>query len=102
MKKVLIIDDDNRYRQLMAEMLQTGGWQVLEADEGEAGLEMTRKHKPEIVLCDLLMPRCNGFHVCRTIRADDDLQHIRIIVSSGRDYEADRQAARDAGADEYL
>jgi phosphoribosyl 1,2-cyclic phosphodiesterase/CheY-like chemotaxis protein len=102
MKKVLIIDDDTRYRQVMAEMLQTSGWQVLEADEGEAGLEMARQHQPEVVLCDLLMPRCNGFHVCRTLRKDHDLKHIGIVVSSGRDYEADRQAAREAGADEYL
>jgi len=102
MKKILIIDDDSRYRVLLSELLQLQGWQVLEADEGEAGIEMVRKHRPQIVLCDLLMPRCNGFNVCRIIRDDATLRHTKIVVSSGRDYEADRVASREAGADAYL
>jgi phosphoribosyl 1,2-cyclic phosphodiesterase/ActR/RegA family two-component response regulator len=102
MKKILIIDDDARYRQVMGDLLQLQGWQVLEAEEGESGLEMVRRHRPEIVLCDLLMPRCNGFHVCRAIRGDITLRRTKIVVSSARDYEADRLAAREAGADEYI
>lgn len=102
MKRVLIIEDDVPYRRMMSEILQLHGWEVLEADEGEAGLELVREHRPEIVLCDLLMPRCNGFSVCRSVRSDVTLRHTRIIISSGRDYEADRLAAREAGADEYL
>jgi phosphoribosyl 1,2-cyclic phosphodiesterase/CheY-like chemotaxis protein len=102
MKTVLIIDDDAQYRRLMAEILKSHDWRVLEAGEGEAGLEDVRKHRPDIVLCDLLMPRCNGFQVCRAIRADVTLHHTKIVVTSGRDFEADRNAARDAGADEYL
>ncbi len=101
-KKVLIIDDDADYRRLMAEILQMEGWQVLEADEGEAGLEAVRLQRPEVVLCDLLMPRSNGFLVCRNIRSDFTLRHTKIIVTSGRDYDSDRLAAREAGADEYL
>jgi phosphoribosyl 1,2-cyclic phosphodiesterase len=101
-KKVLIIDDDSDFRRLISEILQPNGWHVLEAGEGEAGLEAVRRHRPEIVLCDLLMPRGNGFLVCRTIRSDISLRHTRIVITSGRDYEADRIAAREAGADEYL
>jgi phosphoribosyl 1,2-cyclic phosphodiesterase/CheY-like chemotaxis protein len=101
-KKVLIIDDDRDYRRLIAEILEAHGWRVLEANEGEAGLEVVRQHRPEIVLCDLLMPRGNGFLVCRGIRQDFTLRHTRIVITSGRDYEADRIAAREAGADEYL
>ena len=70
MKKVLIIDDDPDYRCLMAEVLAAQGWKVFEAIEGESGLEAVRQHRPDVVLCDLLMPRCNGFQVCRAIRAD--------------------------------
>lgn len=101
-KKVLIIDDDAEYRRLLGEILHLHDWQVLEADEGESGLDLVRHQRPEIVLCDLLMPRGNGFLVCRKIRADVTLRHTKIVVTSGRDYEADRLAAREAGADEYL
>src|SRR5688572_30348803 len=101
-KKVLIIDDDADYRQLIGEVLQMEGWQVLEAADGEAGLEAVSRERPDVVLCDLLMPRSNGFLVCRKIRGDFTLRHTKIIVTSGRDYDSDRLAAREAGADDYL
>jgi len=101
-KTVLIIDDDSQYRHLLGELLQTHGWRVFEAGEGQTGLDDVRRHRPDVVLCDLLMPRVNGFQVCRNIRRDATLRHTKIVVTSGRDYEADRLAAREAGADEYL
>ena len=101
-KKVLIIDDDADYRALMGEVLAMEGWRVLEAGDGEAGLDMVNKERPDVVLCDLLMPRSNGFLVCRKIRGDFTLRHTKIVVTSGRDYDSDRLAAKEAGADEYL
>ncbi len=100
--KVLIIDDDADQRRLLGELLPLEGWQVLEANDGETGIEIIRAQRPDVVLCDLLMPRGNGFLVCRTVRSELALRHTRIIVTSGRDYESDRNAAREAGADEYL
>jgi phosphoribosyl 1,2-cyclic phosphodiesterase/ActR/RegA family two-component response regulator len=102
MKTALIIDDDAQFRAAVGTYLRTNGWRVIEADCGETGLEAAHHHRPHIVLCDLLMPRGNGFQVCRTIRAEVALRQTRIIITSGRDYEADRAAAREAGADEYL
>jgi phosphoribosyl 1,2-cyclic phosphodiesterase/CheY-like chemotaxis protein len=102
MYTVLIIDDEADYRQLLGEVLAAHGWKVLEADEGEKGLALAREHKPRVIVCDLLMPRCNGFQVCRAIRQDPALKHVKILVSSGRDFGSDRQAAREAGADQYL
>src|SRR6478736_3137379 len=101
-KKVLIIDDDAEYRQLMGEVLQMEGWRVLTAPDGEAGIEAARAYRPDVVLCDLLMPRSNGFLVCTQIRSDYTLRHTKIVVTSGRDYDSDRLAAREAGANEYL
>ncbi|HEU0040464.1 MAG TPA: response regulator, partial [Verrucomicrobiae bacterium] len=102
MNKVLIIDDDPDFRRLTAEILRPHGWQVLEAAEGETGLELARQHHPEIVLCDLIMPRCNGFLVCRKLRDDVTLRHTKIVVTTGRDFDVDRRTAHEAGADKYL
>src|SRR6266478_7362801 len=102
MKTVLIIDDDADYRKLMAEILELKGWKVHLAGEGEKGIELARQQRPDAVVCDLLMPRCNGFQVCRTLRSDPTLRGTRIIITSGRQFESDRQAAFAAGADEYL
>lgn len=102
MYSVLIIDDEPDYRQLLGEVLAAHGWQVFHADEGEKGLSMAREHRPTVVICDLLMPRCNGFQVCRAIRQDPTIKDTQIVVSSGRDFESDRQAAFEAGANQYL
>ena len=102
MKTVLIIDDDAQYRGLIAESLQAHGWRVLAASNGQAGLEDARQHRPDVVLCDLLMPGGNGFRVCRALRAEPTLRDTKIIITSGRDFGEDRRAAHEAGADEYL
>src|SRR5438132_10904751 len=100
MPRVLIIEDDAESRRVMAELFSREDWKVLEADDGDAGLELALRNRPELILCDLLMPKSNGFHVCRTIR--EQLQPTKIIVVSGRDYGVDRTSALQAGADEYL
>jgi phosphoribosyl 1,2-cyclic phosphodiesterase/ActR/RegA family two-component response regulator len=102
MNTVLIIDDDPDYRKFVGELLQQNGWRVLEAEEGDAGIELAKLHRPTVVLCDLLMPGGNGFQVCRALRSDDSLRHTKIVANSGRQFESDRQAAFKAGADEYI
>src|SRR6059058_2242119 len=100
MPRVLIIEDDAESRRVMADLFTRDDWKVLEAKDGDAGLELALRNRPELILCDLLMPKSNGFHVCRTIR--EQLQPTKIIVVSGRDYGVDRTSALEAGADEYL
>jgi len=100
MPRVLIIEDDAANRRTVADLFRREDWQVLEANDGDAGLELALRDRPELILCDLLMPKTNGFQVCRTIR--EQLQPTKIIVVSGRDYTVDRTSALQAGADEYL
>lgn len=102
MHSALIIDDDADYRALLSELLLADGWQVWDADNGDRGLELAREHRPRVIVCDLLMPRGNGFHVCRTLRAEPQFRATRIIVTTGRAFESDRKNALEAGADEYL
>ena len=97
---VLIIEDDDDSRQAIAKLLGRNDWKVFEARDGDAGIDLAVRHRPEVILCDLLMPKSNGFQVCRTIR--QQLQPTKIIVVSGRDYAIDRATALEAGADEYL
>ncbi|MEY2491634.1 MAG: hypothetical protein QOH24_585 [Verrucomicrobiota bacterium] len=100
MPSVLIIEDDTDSRRGMAELFAREDWKVLEAGDGDTGVDLAIRHRPELILCDLLMPKSNGFQVCRTIR--QQLQPTKIIVISGRDYAVDRASALEAGADEYL
>src|SRR5205823_4969751 len=100
MPRVLIIEDDADSRRGIAELFGREDWNVLEAGDGDTGVDIAIQQRPELILCDLLMPKFNGFQVCRTIR--QQLQPTKIIVVSGRDYAVDRTSALEAGADEYL
>ncbi|MBA2242566.1 MAG: response regulator [Chthoniobacterales bacterium] len=100
MPTVLLIEDDDESRRATSELFAREDWTVFEAGDGEVGIELALKHRPEVIVCDLLMPKANGFQVCRAIR--QQLQPTKIIVVSGRDYGVDRTGALEAGADEYL
>src|SRR5213082_593420 len=100
MPRVLIIEDDADNRRVIADLFTREDWNVLEATDGDAGLELALRDRPELILCDLLMPKSNVFQVFRTIRKQ--LQPTKIIVVSGRDYGVDKTSALQAGADEYL
>ena len=102
MKTILLIDDDEICRTPAAELLRRSHWRVFEAEDGECGLQMAVLHRPDVILCDLLMPRVNGYQVCRAVREHAELRHTKIIVVTGRDYAADRKSAVEAGAHDYL
>jgi phosphoribosyl 1,2-cyclic phosphodiesterase/CheY-like chemotaxis protein len=103
MKTVLLIDDDRASRLVIAQWLKSAGWRVLEADNGEEGLQRLDTDPPDVILTDLLMPRCNGFQVCRTVRErPDKLRDTRIVVFTSSTYPTDRINAFECGADEFL
>src|SRR2546421_4739561 len=103
MKTVLLIDDDHAFRTTLTELLKTQGWDVFEAADGEQGLNIALQKRPDVVVCDLLMPRCNGFQFCRSIKSQRAfLPNIRVIVGSGSNYASDRTNALEAGPDGHI
>ena len=101
-KTILIVDDDPPCRRSSAELLRAQEWSVIEASDGEEGIALAIEHRPAAILCDLLMPRGNGYNLCRAVRGHLELKHTPVLVMSGRDYATDRQIAAEAGANEYL
>ena len=102
MKTVLVIDDDADVRHALAGFLRHHGWEVIETADGGHALDLARQHFPQAILCDLLMPGMNGFRVCSAIRNDDALRYSLLIAMSGKGFPDTRQAALEAGADEFL
>lgn len=99
MPTVLLIDQDDKSRRATAGLFTEEDWKVLEASGGDDGMELALRDRPEIILCDSLMPQENGFRVCRALR--EQLHPARIIMISDQSYSQDREAALQAGADEY-
>lgn len=102
MQRALIIEDDADQREILALFVREAGWEVVEAETGEAGIDAALSNPPDVVFCDLLMQGVNGFHVCRKLRETPALRETHIVVTSGRAFEEDRLAALESGANDYL
>ena len=103
MKSILTIEDQADIRKLIRMTLEFESWQVHEAVDGPTGVALAQQLRPDVVLMDLMMPgEYDGIEACRRIRADPSLAATAIIVISARGLAVDRQAALDAGANQYL
>lgn len=103
MKTVVLVDEDQHQRNAVSGWLKDGGWRVLVAEDGETGLQLALQNRAELVVCDLLMPRCNGFQLCRMVRQEAALKDVtRVILTTGGGYPTDRLNALQAGADACL
>ena len=105
MPTVLIVDDEQHIRLLIEqtlEDLEDDGVELLTASDGEMALDVVRNHHPELVFLDVMMPKVNGFDVCRTIKGDLGLASTTVVMLTAKGQAYDRQAGEDAGADLYV
>ena len=99
---ILVVDDEDEIRTVLRLMLTSAGYEVREAEDGESALESVHKDPPDLILLDVLMPRMDGFEVCRRVRADSETAHIPILILSAKTDSRSRQEGMLAGATEYL
>jgi len=98
-KSVLIIEDDHNTASLVALYLEQEGFRPLKANNGESGLKMAEQHQPIMVILDLMLPKMDGWEVCRRLRRKSD---VPIIMLTARGDEIDRVSGLTLGADDYL
>lgn len=99
---VLVVDDEESLRTIVAQSFKERGYAVLTADNGTDGLELATQQRPDIVILDLLMPGLLGFEVCCRIREDKNLAHTVVIITSAKSYKPDIDKAMELGADAYV
>ena len=103
MFRAMVIDDDAAVRKLFRTKLSAEGWECREAANGRDGLEACRREKPDVLVLDVHLPDVNGIDLCRTLKADPELSHIRVLLASGEAIQAkSRTAGLEAGADDYV
>jgi twitching motility two-component system response regulator PilH len=100
--KILIADDSATAVALMRKTLAPLGHTILVASDGEEAVRQLRHERPDLVILDVVMPKMNGFQLCRTIRSSPDLHDLPIIMVTSMDRESDRYWGLKQGADEYL
>ena len=104
-KKILIAEDEAHIRLLIEqslEELEDEGVELLTAGDGEAALELIRSERPDLVLLDVMMPKMNGFEVCKRLRADPGNAAIKVIFLTAKGQEYDRTQGEAVGADGYM
>jgi len=99
---ILIVDDEADLLELIEYNLKKEGYNVLKAENGMEGIRLARKHHPDLILLDIMMPRMTGFEVCKVIREDNDLKQVPVIFLTARSDEETEVTGLDVGADDFL
>jgi len=100
--KVMVIDDSNTIRKSAEIFLKQSGCQVLLAEDGFDALAKSADHQPDIVFCDIMMPRLDGYQTCSLIKKNTRFSATPVIMLSSKDGLFDRARGRMVGSDEYL
>ena len=98
--KVLVVDDDRTILDLVTTILRVAPVEVATAVDGEAGLALAQVMRPDIVLLDIMMPRMDGYDMCRALKASDDPP--KVVMITAKTSSEDELAALAAGADDYI
>jgi len=101
-KRILIVDDEEDLLFGIKIHLVARDFEVLTAADGQTGLEIARAQKPDLIILDLMLPRIDGYKVCRMLKFDEKYKRIPIILFSALAQESDREMGLEVGADDYL
>ena len=100
--KVLVIDDSNTIRRSAEIFLKQGGHEVLLAEDGYDALSKVNDHKPQLIFCDILMPRLDGYQTCALIKGNQKFKSTPVIMLSSKDGLFDKARGRIVGSEQYL
>lgn len=101
-KCILLIEDQEDNRRIVRDLLTSVGYELIEALTGEDGVVLAERHRPDLILMDVLLPGLNGYEATRLIKAKPDLQRIPIIAVTSYALSGDDIMALEAGCDAYI
>jgi DNA-binding response OmpR family regulator len=100
--RVLVVDDEPDLVRILEFGLKAAGYHVDTANDGQEGLKKARDLKPDIILLDLMLPKLDGYKVCRLLKFDERYKHIPIMILSARTQEGDQKLANEMGANRFM
>ena len=100
--KLLVIEDEDDIRELIAFNLEMSDFEVLKAKDGEEGMKLAKKHLPDTIILDIMLPGIDGFEVCRKLKGDFSTKDIPIIMLTARSDDSDVVTGLELGADDYV
>jgi len=101
-QRVLVVEDESNILDSLSFLMKQAGFDVRLARDGDAAIRMMESATPDLVLLDVMLPRRDGFDVCRTIRANPNWKNVRIVMLTAKGCEPDQRKGMQLGADEYI
>jgi len=101
-KKILIVDDEVDLVETVRFPLEMEGYHVLVSYNGEDALNQARQENPDLILLDLMLPKLDGYKVCRLLKFDERYKHIPILMLTAKTQEKDKNLGMETGANEYI
>jgi len=102
MKKIIVIEDNNEVRENLVEILTLSGYDTYQAENGKVGIKAIKEVKPDLILCDVMMPELDGFGVLKILNHDTELMHIPFMFLTAKAEKADFRKGMGLGADDYI
>jgi DNA-binding response OmpR family regulator len=99
---ILVADDEEDLRELVAYRLTRSGYDVVAAEDGQEALQLARERRPDLMVLDVMMPRLDGYELTRRVRAEEALRSVPVILLTARSQESDVGRGFEVGADDYL
>jgi len=100
--RVLVVEDEPHIVESLSFLMKQAGFEVAVARDGTAAIRVIESRPPDLVLLDVMLPRRDGFDVCREVRANPDWRGIRIVILSAKGHEQERRKGLELGADDYI
>ena len=100
--RILVVDDEIYIVHILDFSLGMEGYEVITALDGEQALEKLRTEKPDLIVLDIMMPKLDGYEVCKTIKGNSETAHIPVILLSAKGRNVDQKLGFDVGADDYI
>jgi DNA-binding response OmpR family regulator len=101
-KKVLLVDDETGMLEMVKLRLEANGFEVATSSDGQDALNLARKISPDIVILDIMLPRLDGYKICRMLKFDGKYKNLPVILLTARARESDRITAKEVGANAFL
>jgi two-component system cell cycle response regulator DivK len=101
-KTILIVEDNELNMKLFNDLLQAHGYNTLQVKDGRAVVEITRQHRPDLILMDIQLPEISGLEITKMLKADDDLRAIPVVAVTAFAMKGDEQKIRNGGCDGYI
>ncbi|OGH96751.1 MAG: hypothetical protein A2039_09480 [Candidatus Melainabacteria bacterium GWA2_34_9] len=101
-KKILIVDDEPDIVETLKFLVESEGFESIIAMDGEEALRKAKEENPDVMILDVMLPKINGYKVCRLLKFDNKYKHIPILMVTARSQEEDKVIGEETGADEYI